>query len=708
MVANFFLKNRKRINTVLIFTVSFLMIFLTYQKDRKFRYEFQKSAPWQHENLFAPFKFSVNKLPERIEREKDSIIENPKLFFIYDKTIEKTQIQKLRSDFKRNWRNFKKEDSIARANNLQRVDYPTPQKSEYDKYLETIIFYLEYVYERGIYDPSVVLDYTNNEDYKIVTKKDDIVKTYMRNQIFTLKTSYEYVKEKINKDFVDNQNQVMKNFFKNKLFLKSYITENLFFDKKQTEKIKEISLNNVSSTIGVVKAGELIIAKGEIVTKDKYRILLSLKNNYERSGKYSKLLLQIGNGLIVFSILLIFMLFLSNNKPKIYNDIPSLLMVYILIVVFVVLFSLVSRFSLFSIYILPLPLLPLILKIFFEERVALFSFIITILLIGFNVPNGFDFVIIEFVGGFAAIYGLTHLSRRGQLYISAASSFVAMSLIHFSIKIIQEGMISKIDGMDFLYFGICGLLLMLAYPLIYALEKIFGFISDITLLELSNTNHKLLQKLASKAPGTFQHSIQVASLCEAAANKIDGNSLLVRVGALYHDIGKTNAPSFFIENQVTGFNPHDQVEFDQSAQIIINHVNQGIAMATKSHLPQQIIDFIRTHHGTNTVQYFYKNYIKKYPEKKDEIEKFSYPGPKPFSKETAILMMADSIEAASRSLNEINHKTISDLVDKIINYQMENKQYEEADITFKEISQLRDLFKNRLINIYHARIEYPK
>lgn len=708
MLSNFVSKNKNTIIRYTIFVLAFTLIFFSFPKEQKFRYEFKKGSPWQHEDLFASYDFSINKLPNEIQSEIDSIKNNAKLYFIYDETIQVNQIKKLQNDFETEWNKLLRQDSIIRANDPTYRRTPMPKKSDYQLILNKIVGYFDYVYERGVYDPSEILSYSSSADYKLVFNKDNLIKTYMRDQVFTLKTAYEYLKQNYSNELNSIDNELVVKFFTDLSFEK-YITQDLFFDNAKTEEIKQLAIGNMSKTRGVIQAGELIISRGEIITLDKFRILESLKSDYEHSAsKNSLLLIQFGIALVIFVLLLILLLFLINNKRKIYNDLSSLLMIFILLVLFIGMFSIVVRFNLFNVYILPLALLPLTIKIFFDERVAILVLLITVTLLGFIVPNGFEFVVIQFVGGFSAIFGLTHLSRRGQLYFSAASSFVAMSVIFFAIAIIQEGMISKINSVCFLYFALYSLLLMLAYPLIYALERIFGFISDLTLLELSNTNHHLLQKLASTAPGTFQHSIQVSSLAEAAANKIDANSLLVKVGAMYHDIGKIASPAFFIENQVTGFNPHDQIEFDQSAKIILNHVAQGITMATKNRLPQQIIDFIRTHHGTTTVQYFYKNYIKKYPEKAVEIENFTYPGPRPFSKETVILMMADSIEAASRSLKELNSETISNLVDGIITYQMKVKQYEEADITFKDISELRELFKERLINIYHSRIEYPK
>ncbi|MBN2893159.1 MAG: HDIG domain-containing protein [Bacteroidales bacterium] len=710
MLRKFYIKNRTKILRFFIISLSFIIIFLAFPNERKFRYEFQRGTPWQHDDLFAPFGFSIYKLQDELQLEIDSINNNVLLYFNQDLIASENNVTKFSEDFESEWANLLKEDSIKRKNDPSYKYKPYPNKNSYKVYFQNITTSLEFIYQTGTYDPSEVISYTEEKEYKLVFLKDDnLVKTYSRDNIFTLKTAYEYVYNNFMNSVENSKDKDQIVAFFKKIGFERYISKNLNFNKEKTIEIKKLAIDNLSRTRGFMQAGELIVGKGEIITTDKYRILQSLKTNYEQaSDKNSLLLIRLGSGVVIFLVLLILLLYLKNNHKDIYDNLNAILLIFIMILIFVGLSALIVRFSLFNIYIFPLALLPFILKIFFDERVALFVLIIVISIIGFIVPNGFEFVVIQFVAGFSAIFGLSKLNRRGQLYISAASVFIAMSLMYFGIAIIQEGIISEINWIDFLYFGLSGLLLLSAYPLIYAFERIFGFISDITLLELSTTNHPLLQKLSSTAPGTFQHSLQVSNLAEAAANKIGANSMLVRVGALYHDIGKTTAPAFFIENQVTGYNPHDQIAFDQSAQVIISHVTQGIALASKHNLPQQIIDFIRTHHGTTTVQYFYKNYIKKFPDKIDEIETFTYPGPKPFSKETAILMMADSIEAASRSLKEYSVTTISDLIENIIDYQMKAKQFEDANITFKDITEIKELFKELILNVYHARIEYPK
>jgi len=365
------------------------------------------------------------------------------------------------------------------------------------------------------------------------------------------------------------------------------------------------------------------------------------------------------------------------------------------------------RFDLLSVYVLPFSILPIILKTFFDSRLALFVHIITILVVGFFVPNGYEFVFLNVLAGMVAIISLTDAYRRSKIVVTAVAVMLTYSIIYIGIALVQEGDLMQIDYKYFSWFGVNGLLILISYPLLYIFEKTFGFISDATLMELSDTNQPLLRKLAENAPGTFQHSLQVANLAEDAIYRIGGNPLLVRAGALYHDIGKMDEPLYFIENQSSTINPHDDLEFEQSARIIIDHVRKGVELARKNKLPEPIVNFIRTHHGTTTVQYFYKSFLRKYPEAEVDVQKFSYLGPKPDSKETAVVMMADSVEAASRSLKSITEDTIDKLVDSIITAQMTDEQYNDAQVTFKDITTIKEVFKKRLRNIYHVRISYP-
>ena len=381
-------------------------------------------------------------------------------------------------------------------------------------------------------------------------------------------------------------------------------------------------------------------------------------------------------------------------------------MILSLIVIMVLLSALILRINSAYLYILPFCISPIILKAFFDNRVALFVHLITTLVIGFIAPNGFEFVFLQLIAGIISILTVLKMYKRAQLFISVGKVIGVYFLVYIALSVIHDASFSGIELAILAQFAISGALTLFAYPIIFLFEKIFSLVSDISLLELSDTNSPLLRRLSEEAPGTFQHSLQVANLAEMGALEIGANAMLTRAGAIYHDIGKLQNPMYFIENQSSNLNPHDEIEFDESTEIIISHVLDGIEIAKEHNLPDELIDFIRTHHGTTTVQYFYKQFIADFPEEEVDIQDFTYPGPKPYSKETAILMMADSSEAAARSIKNPTSENIDALIEKIINKQISADQYVNADITFKEINQIKRLFKKKLVNIHHARIEY--
>ncbi len=710
--SNFIKKYREIILNIIIFLASYFVIINFLPQERRFRYEFQKGKPWQHEDLIASFDFPVYKLPEEIQRERDSIENSVKPYFVYNENVETQVISSLINEYEIQWKHYLKQDSSLRVNDYNyRRSVPRPRKERFDWYFKKLQKILHVIYDKGLYDPADLQQITSSPEKVtlIVIYRDKIAKTYSIDEVYSLKAAYEFIQKYFDQWVKQNpRDAYIVNFFRN-MDLQKYLRPNMILDEQKTQMLKETALANISETIGFVQAGERIISKGEVVDLQKYRILMSLKKEYEKTNLLaSKTFLLLGNAVIVFILLLTLGLFIYNYKPLILSNFRQTSFLILLITLVIPSFSYVIRSNLFNVYIFPLAIVPIIIKAFFDERMALFVHLTIVFIIGFYAPNSFEFVILQFVSGYAAIFSLSQLSRRGQLYASSAGVFLALSILYLGIGLTQEGSLKSINWQYFIYFAVDAVLLLLAYPLIYIFEKLFGFISDMTLIELANTNNKLLRELAMKAPGTFHHSLQVSNLAEAAANKIRANSLLVRVGALYHDIGKLHAPLYFIENQIHGINPHDNLDFKESAQIILQHVTKGVELAKKHNLPKQIIDFISTHHGTTVIQYFYKMYIKKYPEKEGELAEFTYPGPKPFSKETAIVMMADSIEAASRSIKEINKEKIDELVENIINYQMSLGQYENTDLTFQEIFILKQLFKKLLLNIYHARIEYPK
>ncbi|MBU1717517.1 MAG: HDIG domain-containing protein, partial [Bacteroidetes bacterium] len=485
---------------------------------------------------------------------------------------------------------------------------------------------------------------------------------------------------------------------------------NIFYDEETTQSILQTKVDNISRIKGLVRKGDLIISEGDITNEEKYQILISLKDEFETQSGFAFNLQHVAAGQFLLALISVMMIFafIFTFRKDIYADNRKLFFILLITLSSIFVAFLVLRNYSQWLYIIPFCILPITIRIFYDTRLALFVHLIATLLIGYMAPNGYEFVLLQMIAGFIAIISTYSMRHRSQLFITAGIVLVTYSLTYLAIATIQEGNMYHIKLNTFIMFGFNAFFILFAYPMLYAFEKVFGFLSEVTLLELSDTNTRLLRELAEKAPGTFQHSLQVANLAEEAIYEIGGNTLLARTGALYHDVGKMDMPLYFIENQNTGINPHDEVSFDESARIIISHVERGIEKAKKHNLPDAIIDFIRTHHGTTKVQYFYQSYLNDFPEGEIDETQFIYNGPIPFSKETAVVMMADSVEAASRSLKITTPEAIEELVENIINGQMQQNQFVNADITFRDISRIKKIFKKKLSNIYHVRIEYPK
>ncbi len=470
----------------------------------------------------------------------------------------------------------------------------------------------------------------------------------------------------------------------------------------------EDELSKISYTRGTVDEGKLIIAKGEVVEAENLYILNSLKAEYESelftASNYYYILF--GYTVLVALVLIMLFLFLKKYRQEVFENNTKVTFIFFNILFMVFITTMVVKYNKAFLFVVPLCILPLILKTFFDARLGLFVHVLTVLILGFVVPNSFEYIFLQIVAGIVTILTVSELYKRANLFISVGQITLIYIVGYLAFHIIHEGNLDNIAWFILGLFLLNGMITLFVQPLIYVYEKVFGLVSDVSLLELSDTNSKLLKELSNKAPGTFHHSLQVANLAEAAANEIGANAMLVRVGALYHDIGKMLHPTYFTENQITNVNPHDELSPKDSGKIIIDHVIDGIELAKKNNLPDRIIDFIRSHHGTTLVYYFFK----KQQELDEEVDEnmFRYPGPIPFSKETAILMMADSVEAASKSLKNPTFLIIDQFVDKIIAGQMSANQFLNANITFKEIESIKKIFKQKLINIYHLRVEYPE
>lgn len=687
-----------------MFAFLLLIIMFFFPRQGKFRYEFQKGSPWQHKDLIAEYNFPIYKTDGEIQLEKDEILSDFFPFFRLDKNKEVSQISSFYSKFEQIWNTQTEKGRVIDVSSKRAI-------KEKEKIYSFLSQKLSFVYYKGILDASNLEEEFVKGLKGLNIIRDNVVEETDKSEVFTLKSAYEYLNQQWISFHTENKFYYTKLGFSSKIGFDQFIVPNLIYDKETSIKEKDELLSSISLTQGMVQKGERIIFKGDIIDGQKYKVLESLKRAYETKMGMSAsfYLIIIGQTLLVSIAILMLFLFINQFRRDILDNTNRTMFLLFIIALFIVITSYVVKSNYnFAIYLVPFAIVPIMVKTFYDARLALFVHIITIFLVGFYAPNSYEFIFISFFAGLVAIFSLSNLYRRGKLFFTAMLVVLSYSAIYFSLSIIQEATIENLDYTMFAWFAINGALILLAFPLTYLFEKSFGFLSEATLLELSDTNQPLLRQLAEKAPGTFQHSMQVANLAEEAIFRIGGNPLLIRTGALYHDIGKMLHPSYFVENQSPGFNPHDALEADDSAKIIIQHVYDGIHLAKKHKIPLQIIDFIRTHHGTTKVQYFYRTYKNKYPDKNVDSSKFTYPGPKPFSKETAVLMMADSVEAASRSLKDYSIKSIDDLVENIINYQQIEEQFNDADITFKDIQTIKKLYKEKLKNIYHARIEYPK
>jgi putative nucleotidyltransferase with HDIG domain len=674
-------------------------------------FEYQKGGFWKHESLTAPFNFPVYKTKPEIEQERDSVLRGFKPIFVFDNKIGSQRISEMDEDFNAKWIEY----SMSIFKIPSRNEYKTNRKYAMNRQLETdyrnyLASLLREIYQKGIIDVSPLEDNGQSNNGVVTVVKGNVAENYPLSDLFTPKTAYEYATTRLKNSIPKKSTLPVHKYdqFFNEFQVNNYLSINVTYDEERSTKVHQGLLETLSTTRGLIQEGQGIISRGESITDEKFMILESLRQEYEKNlGSMARQLVIIGKFILVFASLIVVFLFLRSFRKEVLESYRRVIFILLTIVLMVLVASTTLKFNLVSIYLLPFAILPIILKTFYDSRLALFIHIITILLVGFFAPNSFEFVFLNVVAGMVAIISLTNVYRRSKLVVTSLYVIAAYSVIYLGIALVQEGNLTGIEWKYFRLFGVNGILVMISYPLIYMFEKTFGFMSDATLMELSDTNQPLLRKLAEVAPGTFQHSLQVANLAEDAVFQVGGNPLLVRAGALYHDIGKMDEPLYYIENQTSSINPHDNLEFEQSARIIIDHVRKGVDLAKKNKLPEAIIDFIRSHHGTTTVQYFYRSYLRKYPEAEVDVKKFSYPGPKPASRETAIVMMADSVEAASRSLKEITENTLDKLVDSIIGNQMRDEQYNDAQITFKEITTIREVFKRRLQNIYHARISYP-
>lgn len=590
---------------IAIILVASAIIVMIFPSKSSFKYDYQNGGYWKHENLTAPFDFTIQKSDKELSQEIDTINKNKKLYFDIIEG-EKTPIKEL-------------------------ANLP--------------------------------------EDYSIIVIEGNIAKEI---EIRDIKT-------------------------------------NLALNPSKTKEALDAQLKDVCPTKGLIAQGDLIISKNEKIDDSKFQIISSLEKEYEgkKNTEEVKYSLILGQFILISIALVAMFLFFKHINKEIYQDNKKILFILFVIIMMVGLTALIININPEYIYITPLCLTPILIRTFFDSRAALYVFLVSIIIIGFSVPNSFEFVFYQLMVGMMAIISMENLEKRSEFFKTSLIVFITYSIIYVAIVLIHENDLTKVNPYRFAHFLINAIMTLFAFPLIYLLEKMFGFISEVTLMEYSNTNSKILRELSVKAPGTFQHCVQVANISEDLIHEIGGNALLTRVGALHHDIGKIMMPNFFIENQNTGFNPHNEITYEESAQVITGHVTDGVKLAHRFKLPEPIVDFIRTHHGTSKTRFFYNKQKRDYPNQPIDEDIFTYKGPKPFTRETAIVMMVDSVEAASRSLKNHTEQAISDLVENVIDDQVKDGQFTNANITFRDVDTIKEVLKQKIKSIYHVRIEYP-
>ena len=681
-------KGFSRIFRILLFIISAFLIIYFFPKSGKFKYNFENGRPWQSENLYAPFDFAIKKTKEEINDETNAAKINTPLFFELDTSLINNSYKVLNNKIVE----FKSDSLSDSLFNIY-------DESEILKIQLQSYKIINEVYSAGLTEEN--FDIKNNQKISI-----------LNNNKLINSTSYEKLIKPKNLNTYVNNKIIEYNIEKYKPQIYSLVFElikpNLSYNSILSDESVNEAIINISPNRGFIEKETLIISKGEIVEGEKLIILESLKNEYEvNSSSFSDLYLIISAySLLVILSLLMIVLFIRKFERNIYENNNKIAFVYFNITLIILITTWVVDVNSNYVYIIPLCIIPLLFKAFFDSRIAFFIHSVTIMLLGFIVPNSYEFIFLNIIAGVVTILTSDNIYKRANLFIAVAQITIVYMIAYFSFYVIHEGNIENLQINNFALFILCGLLTLFIYPLIYIYEKLFSLVSDVSLLELSDTNSNLMKELSNKAPGTFHHSLNVANLAEACANKIKANALLSRVGALHHDIGKINNPSFFTENQLSEQNPHDQISAYESVKIIKEHVSDGVKLAKNAGIPERIIEFIKTHHGTNLISFFYNKELNN--SENVNREDFCYDGPKPFSKEMAIVMMCDSVEAATKSLDKPTNEKIDSFVENIIDKQIDDGQFVNCELTFKNISTVKSVLKEKLKNIYHVRVEYPE
>ena len=661
--------------TVLVcITVAIIVWFLPRNEGRMYRYDVGK--PWMYGSVIAKFDFPIYKTDEAIKHEQDSLLKHFQPYYSLNPLIEKKQVERFLHDYEQGINGLPKE------------------------YVGIVARQMQEIYQMGIIN--------TNEYNNIFKDSTSMIRFVSGKNAKSLKVSSFYSTIAAYEHIFANEKLAAQRAILSRCNLNNYIEANIVYDKEKSDAEKNDLLSSIPLASGMVMSGQKIIDRGEIVNDYTCRVLNSFDKEMKRRSSTQDEIMTTFIGQILFVLILVMMFtsYLTLFRKDYFEKPRSLTMLYTMITLFPILVSMMMKHNFFSVYIIPFAMAAIFVRVFMDSRTAFITHVTMILICAAAVKYQYEFIIVQLASGLVAIYSLRELSKRSQIFITAILVTISSCIVYLALQLMQDNQVFNIDPSMYTYFIINGIFLLLSYPMMYLIEKMFGFISNVTLFELSNTNKGLLRNLSEIAPGTFQHSITVGNLAAEIANRIHANSLLVRTGALYHDIGKMTNPVFFTENQA-GVNPHDQLSDLESAQIIISHVTEGLKLAEKFNLLGIIKDFISTHHGTGLTKYFYINYCNEHPDEQVDKEMFQYPGPNPFTREQAILMMADTVEAASRSLNEYTEESISTLTNKLIDSQVAGGFFRECPITFRDIALAKSVLIERLKSIYHTRISYP-
>ena len=670
-------QRRKIFSRIMLVVISVVITvcFIPRNGGPQFRYDVGK--PWMYGSLIAKFDFPIYKTDEAIKEERDSMMHDFEPYYNFNPEVESKQLTKFFEDFQDGMPGMPKNFTSLVADKLHNL------------------------YQQGIMSPT---EYSSmaKDTSKLVRLVEGKVATSVKvSDVMSTMGAYEQI-------FQDGQLAPHRAVLQ-RCNLNEYIEPNVIYDKERSEAERNDLLGQIPLASGMVLSGQKIIDRGEIVDDYTYRVLSSFEKETQRRSASTRAVPSTIAGQVIFVSLFIilFTMYLGLFRKDYFNKPRSIAMLYTMITVFPILVSLMIEHNVFSVYVLPFAIAPIFIRVFMDSRTAFLAHVVLVMLCAAAVKYQYEFIIVELVAGLVAIYSLRELSQRAQLFKTAVLVTLACSAVYFAMQLMTDNTFSTVDNSMYKYFVINGILLLFAYPLMLIIEKMFGFISNVTLIELSNTSKELLQRLSEVAPGTFQHSIMVSNLASAIAVKIGAKAQLVRTGALYHDIGKMQDPAFFTENQ-NGVNPLEKMSRVDAAHIVINHVTEGLKLAERYNLPNVIKDFIATHHGTGMTKYFYVSYKNEHPDEPVDDALFTYPGPNPFTREQAILMMADSVEAAARSLPEYTEASISELVNRIINGQMSEGFFEYCPITFRDVAVAKQVLIERLKSVYHTRVSYPK